>query len=97
MFSKRSDGVKVKKLDPVTKAAPFFMPDRISSTNYMDVKFRCEPIDEFISRQRKLGNNYTYTHIMIASLVRLFYLRPKLNYFVNHNIIYEHSCKKEAG
>lgn len=89
MFSKRSDGVKVKNLDPVTKAAPFFMPTRLGAQNYMETQFRCEAIDEFISRQRKLGNTYTYTHLMIASLVRLLYLRPKLNYFINHNVIYE--------
>ena len=38
MFSKRSDGVKVKNLDPVTKAAPFFMPTRLGAQNYMDFK-----------------------------------------------------------
>lgn len=90
MFSKRCDGVKVKNLDAVTKAGPFFMPTRIGAQNLMMLEFRCEPMDEFLSRQRKLGNNYTYTHLMLASLVRLFYLRPKLNYFVNHNVIYEH-------
>lgn len=90
MFSKRSDGVKVKNLDPVTKASPFFMPTRIGAQNLMMLEFRCEAMDEFIARQRKLGNNYTYTHLMLAALVRLYYLRPKLNYFVNHNVIYEH-------
>ncbi len=90
MFSKRSDGVKVKGLDPVTKAAPFFMPGRIGAQNFMKTQFRCEPIDEFLSRQRKLGNTYTYTHLMIASLVRLLYLRPKLNYFINNCVTYEH-------
>ncbi len=90
MFGKRSDGIKVKGLDAVTKAAPFFMPDRIGAQNFMKTQFRCESVDEFLARQRKLGNNYTYTHIMLASLVRLFYLRPKLNYFINHNVIYEH-------
>lgn len=90
MFSKRSDGVKVKGLDAVTKAAPFFMPTRLGAQNLMMLEFRCEAMDEFISRQRKLGNNYTYTHLMLASLVRLFYLRPKLNYFINHNVTYEH-------
>lgn len=90
MFSKRCDGVKVKNLDAVTKAAPFFMPTRLGAVNQTVLEFRCEAMDEFISRQRKLGNSYTYTHIMMAALVRLFYLRPKLNYFINHNVIYEH-------
>lgn len=90
MFSKRSDGIKVKGLDAVTKAEPFFLPTRLGSQNFMETQFRVEPLDEFISRQRKLGTTYSYTHIMIAALVRLLYLRPKLNYFINHNVIYEH-------
>ncbi len=91
MFSKRSDGVKVKNLDAVTKAAPFFMPTRIGASNYFMDQIRCEPMDEFILKQRKLGNNFTYTDIMLTALVRLLYLRPKLNYFINHNVIYEHN------
>ncbi len=90
MFSKRSDGIKVKKLDPVMKAESFFLPTREGSQNFMTIDFRCEAIDDFISKQRKLGNSYTYTHVMMASLVRLLYLRPKLNYFINHNVAYEH-------
>ncbi len=90
MFSKRSDGIKVKGLDAVTKAAPFFMPTRIGATNYFMDQIRCENMDEFIARQKKLGNNYTYTDIMLTSLVRLLYMRPKLNYFINHNVTYEH-------
>ena len=90
MFKKRSDGYLVKGLDTISKAGPFFMPTRIESQNTCFNPVRCEALDEFIAREKRAGNSFSYTHFVIASLVRLFYLRPKLNYFVSHNVIYEH-------
>ena len=90
MFGKRADGVKVKNLSIIEKAAPFFMKDRIGSQQLITSPVKCEAIDKFIKEQAKLGKEYTYTHILVATIVRLFHLRPKLNYFINHDIIYEH-------
>lgn len=90
MFSKRYDGVKIKNLSVIEKAAPFFMPDRIGAQQYITQTVKCEPIDKFIKEQRALGKDYSYTHVLMASLVRLFYLRPKLNRFILREEIYEH-------
>lgn len=90
MFRWRSDAKRVKGLDVITKAGPFFMPSRIESQNLYINPVRCEPLDEFIAREKRNGNVFTYTHFVIASLVRLYYLRPKLNYFISHNVFYEH-------
>ena len=87
---KRSDGIPVKGLDTITKAGPFFLTSRIESQNLYINPVRCEPLDEFIAREKRNGNVFTYTHFVIASIVRLFYLRPKLNYFISHNAFYEH-------
>ena len=90
MFGKRYDGVKVKGLTITEKAGPFFMPDRIGAQQYITSTVRCEPIDKFIKEQRALGKDYTYTDVLMASLVRLLYLRPKLNRFIMRNVVYEH-------
>lgn len=90
MFGKRYDGVKVKGLSITEKAGPFFMPDRIGAQQYLDSTVRCEPIDKFIKEQRALGNDYTYTDVLMASIVRLLYLKPKLNRFIMRNVVYEH-------
>lgn len=90
MFGKRYDGVKVKGLSVIEKAAPFFMPDRIGAQQMITSRVKCEPIDKFIKEQRAKGKEYTYTDILLASIVRLLYLKPKLNRFINHAVIYEH-------
>jgi hypothetical protein len=90
MFGRRYDGVKIKNLSVIEKAGPFFMPGRVECSQLITQTVRCEPIDNFIKKQRALGKDYTYTDIIAASIVRLFYLRPKMNRFIIHNEIYEH-------
>ena len=90
MCKRRSDAKYVKGLDTITKAGPFFLTSRIESQNLYINPVRCEKLDEFILREKRAGNVFTYTHFVIASIVRLYYLRPKLNYFISHNDFYEH-------
>ena len=82
MFGHRVDGKKVKKMDVISKAEPFFMPMRIDAVNYIKVEIPCAPLDDFIARERKLGNNYSYFHVALTTIVRLMYTRPKHNRFV---------------
>lgn len=89
MFGFRSDGKKVKGLDIIAKAEPFFMPQRIDAVNYITVKVPCNAIDEFIAKERKNGNNYTYTHLLFATVVRILYTKKKLNRFIMRGSIYQ--------
>ncbi len=89
MFGHRSDGKKVKDMNIIDKAGPFFMPQRIDAVNYIKVKVPCQPIDDFIARERKNGNNYTYMHIMFATLVRVLYTRKKMNRFIMRGSTYQ--------
>ena len=89
MFGHRCDGKKVKHMNIIEKAEPFFMPQRIDAVNYTTVKVPCEKLDEFIARERRNGNSYNYMHIMIATLVRILYTKPKLNRFIMRGSIYQ--------
>ncbi len=91
MCFKRSDGHKIKGMGIIEQAGSFFMPTRTESINYFMEDFRCEPIDDFINREKKNGTTFSYLHILIASIVRLYYLRPKLNRFINNCVTYEHN------
>lgn len=91
MCFKRKDGFRIKDMGIIEQAGSFFMPQRIECVNYFMEDFQCDPIDEFISRERKKGNSYSYLHVLIASIVRLYYLRPKLNRFINNCVTYEHN------
>ena len=89
MFGFRSDGKKVKGLDIIEKAGPFFMNQRIDAVNYITVKVPCNPMDEFIVRERKNGNNYSYMHLLFATVVRVLYTKKKLNRFIMRGTIYQ--------
>ncbi len=90
MFGKRSDGVKVKNLDIIEKATPYFMPMRIDAVNYYNQPISCENLDKFILEQKaKNGVHYSYTEILIAAAVRMLYERPKTNRFINNCVIYQ--------
>ncbi len=89
MFGHRSDGKKVKGLNIIDKAEPFFMPQRIDAVNYTTIKIPCDKMDEFIQRERRNGNSYSYMHLAIATIVRILYIRKKLNRFIMRGTIYQ--------
>ncbi len=89
MFGYRCDGKKVKGMNIIDKAEPFFMPQRIDAVNYVTVKVPCDKLDEFIARERRNGNSYNYMHIIMATLVRVLYTRKKLNRFIMRGTIYQ--------
>ena len=51
MFGFRSDGKKVKGMNIIDKAGPFFMNQRIDAVNYYKAQIPCAPMDEFIARE----------------------------------------------
>lgn len=88
MFGRRSDGKKIKSISPLFKLIPHVMSERHDATNLFLLPARCEPLDEFISLKKKEGIHINYMHIVIASIVRLFALKPQLNRFIMNGRIY---------
>lgn len=89
MFGHRSDGKKVKGMNIIEKAGPFFMNQRIDAVNYYKAQIPCEAMDEFIAKERRNGNHYTYMHLMFATLVRVLYTRKKMNRFIMRGSTYQ--------
>jgi len=58
------------------------MKARHDSQNSYLYPVLCDPLDDFIAREKQNGVYYNYMHIMIAAVVRLIALRPQLNRFV---------------
>ncbi len=89
MFGHRYDGKKVKGMNVIDKAGPFFMPQRIDAVNYINVKVPCANIDKFLADERKTGTHFTYMDIVFATIVRVLYMRPKLNRFIMRGSTYQ--------
>lgn len=88
MFGFRSDGKKLKRIDPIIRITSYIMKRRYDAQVEMVKDIRCEKMDEFIKQKADEGIKYTYMHLVIAALVRMYALRPKLNRFVMNGRIY---------
>ena len=88
MFGFRSDGVRLKGIDPIQKIIPHIMSARNDSQNTTIFELRCEPLDAFIKEQRANGKNYNYMTIINSAVVRTIAKFPRLNRFVMNGRIY---------
>ena len=93
MFGKRSDGKKIRHIDPYQKIIPHIMSARHDAQNFFKIPVRCAPLDSFIrARRDEEGLSFNYMHIVFAAMVRLYANRPQLNRFVMNGRIYRRNC-----
>lgn len=91
MFGFRPDGKKVKDIDPIQRIIPHIMPTRNDAQNMTEYDCPCEPLDAFIIEQSDKGVEYTYMHLIIAAMVRVYARFPRLNRFVINGRIFQHN------
>ncbi len=90
MFGRRADGVKVKGMQIIDKAMPYFMPMRIDAVNLYEQIVGCDAMDKFILKEKKNnGVHYSYTEIMMAACIRMLYQRPKTNRFITNCQVFQ--------
>ena len=88
MFGFRSDGKKLKKVDPIIRLTSYIMPSRDDAQVFALKDLRCEKMDEFIKAKFEQGIKISYMHIVIAGAVRMLAERPRLNRFVMSGRVY---------
>ncbi len=93
MFGLRSDGKKAKITDPIQRLVPHIMNSRVASQNFIFQNIDCANLDNFIRNQREQGKSYNYMHVVIATIVRVFYLKPELNRFVVNGRLFDRYAK----
>jgi hypothetical protein len=90
MFGLRSDGKKVKNIDPFMRIVPHIMFHRNDAMVMQLQEIDCSAMDKYILDKRKTENlRLTYMDIVMASFVRVVSLRPKLNRFIMNGKIYK--------
>lgn len=90
MFGYRSDGKKIKKIDPFMRIVPHIMFHRNDAMVMQLQEIDCENMDKYILEKRKEeGLRLTYMDIVIAAFVRVVSLRPKLNRFIVNGRIFK--------
>lgn len=89
MFGWRSDGKKLKKIDPIQKIMPHIMSARHDAQNIAKYEVDCAPFDKFIKEEREKGTTFNYMHLVIAGIVRTIALKPRLNRFIMNGRIFK--------
>ncbi len=88
MFGKRPDGRRVRNVDPLQRITSYIMEKRYDAMNMYDDTFCCEAWDTYIKEKESEGIKLGYMHILIAGIVRMIALKPRLNRFVMNGKIY---------
>lgn len=84
----RKDGWRIRNVDPLFLAIPYFMRTRLDSQNLFEETVEINKIEEFIKTHKDEIPGLSIMHIVIATLVRLISQRPMLNRFVIWNKLY---------
>ncbi len=82
MFGLRSDGRKIKSLDPLFRVIPHVMKERSDAHVYFSQEIPIKTLDEYIAKKEQEGIKISYMNIIYAALVRMLAEKPSLNRFV---------------
>lgn len=87
-FGDRSDGWRVRNVDAVFSAIPYFLRTRIDAQNYFEERVPIDHIEQFIREHKEEIPDLSIMHVVMAAMVRLYSQRPHLNRFVMWNKIF---------
>ena len=82
MFGLRSDGRKIKSLDPMFRVIPHVMKERSDAHVYFSQEIPIKSLDEYIAKKEEEGIKMSYMNIIYAALVRMLAEKPSLNRFI---------------
>ena len=88
MFGHRSDGRKLKNVEPVFKIIPCIMLKRDDSQVFFKEDIVLNGMDEYINKKAEDGIKISYMNIIFAAIVRIIAERPALNRFAMNGAIY---------
>ena len=85
----RSDGYKLRTINPMNKFMPYVMPMRCDACNTYADMFDVTKTDRFCREKVKEGKtNFGFLHVMLAAYIRTISQRPAINRFVSGQKIF---------
>ena len=88
MFGLRSDGKKIKNIDPIMKLSPHIMPHRNDAMVMSVYDIDCTGMDEYIFKRRKDGVRVNYMDVTVTAMMRVMASRPRLNRFIMNGRVF---------
>ncbi len=87
----RKDGRLIRELDPMHFITPLLYPNRCDNEAYISVKVDLEAINRYVAKLNESDPDFRYTmfHIIVAAIIKVITLRPKLNRFIANKNFYQ--------
>ncbi len=88
-FGDRSDGRRLRTVEPAARISPYIMHVRSDSQNHFEEEIDITDIEAYLREKRAAGyKNLGLLHIIIAAYVRAVSQRPGINRFIAGNKVY---------
>ena len=85
----RTDGRKLRTLDPVQVVGNYVMPTRSGASNCIHETVEISAVERYIREKRRAGMpNFGITHVFLAAYVRCVAKYPALNRFLSDQQVY---------
>ena len=90
-FGDRKDGRLIRELDPMHFITPLLYPNRCDNEAYISVNVDLENINRYVDRLNEQDPEFRYTmfHIIVAAIIKVLTLRPKMNRFIANKNFYQ--------
>lgn len=85
----RKDAKLIRDMDGIHIAAAQAYPRRTDNEAYISETIELDPIKEWISNHTDADFKYTFFHVIVAGLLKLLVIRPKLNRFICNRRYYQ--------
>ena len=87
----RKDGRFLRKLDSMHIIMPSLFPSRCDNEAFISETVDLTKVAEFLEDKNKTNPEYPYKlfQVVVAAMVKTIMLRPKMNYFIANNNMYE--------
>lgn len=87
----RSDGYRLRSLQPMSQVSPYIMPNRSGASVYFHESIEITEAENYIRKKRNQGlKGFGFMHLLLAAYVRVISQRPAANRFISGQRIYSH-------
>ena len=88
-FGDRKDGKLIREIDGIHVAMAQLYGSRCDNEAYISVQVELDPIKNWMAKHPDTEFKYTFFHVILAGLMKLLIVRPKLNRFISNRHYYQ--------
>ncbi|MDO4940571.1 MAG: 2-oxo acid dehydrogenase subunit E2 [Erysipelotrichaceae bacterium] len=91
-FGDRKDGKLLKNIDSMHFICPIIYPKRCDNEAFISELIDITKINEYLEKKNKgTPDEYKYNmfQVIVTAMLKIMYLRPKMNYFIANSNLYE--------